>query len=376
MDGHGADHRWMMRALELAQRGLYSCHPNPRVGCVLTHSEQLIAEGWHARAGGPHAEAMALAVAGERARGATAYVTLEPCAHHGRTPPCADALIAAGVSRVVYAIDDPFPAVSGRGAARLRAAGMQVESGVGAEPARELNCGFLSRMQRGRPWLRIKLGQSLDGRTALANGRSQWITGPDARVDVQRWRARSSAIITGSATVLADNPRLTARLDEGSDCLQPVPVIVDSNLNTSARARLFEEHDKVLLFALENAASRSDLPGNAQVERVAAGPGGVCLSSVMQRLGELEFNEVQAEAGARLAGNLVASGLVDELLLYMAPSLLGDSARALMVLPELEDLAERWQWQYSDVVRVGEDLRLRLRPLNDLSERGKCSPES
>lgn len=357
-----ADLRWMRRALALAKRGQYSCDPNPRVGCVLVRDGRIVAEGWHERAGGPHAEAMALAGAGPWARGATAYVTLEPCAHHGRTPPCADALIAAGVARVVYAIDDPFPEVAGRGAKRLREAGIEVESGVAAEAATELNVGFLSRIQRGRPFVRIKLAQSLDGRTALANGLSQWISSPAARADVQHWRARSSAILTGLATVISDDPRLTARPDTDLPLEQPVPVVVDSRLQIPATARLFSEHPEVLLACQAEAPRRPDLPAQATRLDLPPGEGGVCLPSLLSALARRGINELIVEAGSRLCGSLVRQGLVDELLLYVAPTLLGPAAKPLIALPEFESLAQCPRWHYVESAPVGPDLRLRLRP--------------
>ncbi len=303
----------------------------------------------------------ALREAGERARGATAYVTLEPCAHHGRTPPCADALVAAGVARVVIATEDPFPQVAGRGIATLRDAGIVVDSGLMCEAARELNIGFFSRIERGRPFVRVKLAMSLDGRTALAGGDSKWITGEAARADVQRWRARSSAILTGSGTVLADNPRLTVRLPDELH-VPPLRVVLDRRLRTPAGSHVLDGAAPTLLLHVADTACADDR--FAQVERVAvAGQGGALdLGAVLTLLAERGCNELHVEAGPTLCGALFAAGLVDELLLYIAPLLLGDSARPLLQLPALADMAARWQLQTVDRRAVGDDLRLRLQP--------------
>jgi diaminohydroxyphosphoribosylaminopyrimidine deaminase/5-amino-6-(5-phosphoribosylamino)uracil reductase len=355
------DHAHMAHALRLAENGMFTTQPNPRVGCVIAHGENVAGEGFHQRAGEPHAEVLALREAGERARGATAYVTLEPCAHHGRTPPCADALIAAGVARVVIAADDPFPQVAGRGVEKLRMAGIAVETGLMREVARELNIGFFSRIERARPWMRVKLAMSLDGRTALANGRSAWITGEAAREDVQRWRARSSAVLGGSGTVLADNPRLTVRLPSGSGFM-PLRVILDRQLRTPAGSHVLDGAVPTLL--LHGAAATCTDDRFAQVERVAmATHGGTMdLRAVLALLAGRGCNEVHVEAGPTLCGALFAGGLVDELLLYVAPLLLGDSARPLLQLPALADMAARWQLRMVDQRMLGPDLRLRLRP--------------
>jgi len=356
------DIRHMTRALELAGRGLWTTDPNPRVGCIIADGERVIAEGWHERAGGPHAEAIALAAAGPSARGATAYVTLEPCCHHGRTPPCADALVAAGVRRVCYAIPDPNPRVRGAGAARLEAAGIEVGSGVLAPAARALNPGFLSRMERNRPWVRLKLAASLDGRTALAGGESRWITGEAARADVQRLRARASAVMTGSATVVADDPRLDVRLPDATR--QPLRIVLDTRLRTPPTARIIAPPGRLLLLT----ASDDDLPGaalaaaGASIARLPAGPGGLDLPAVMQHLASLEVNELQVECGATLAGALLAARLVDEFVLYVAPTLLGDGARPLARLPGIASMAERRDLSVSDLRRIGRDLRITLRP--------------
>lgn len=355
------DTRHMSRALELAGRGLWTTDPNPRVGCVIADGERVVAEGWHERAGGAHAEAAALTAAGAAARGATVYVTLEPCSHHGRTPPCADALIAAGVQRVCYAIRDPNPRVSGGGAARLAAAGIEVRSGVLEAASRALNPGFLARMERGRPWLRLKLAASLDGRTALENGQSRWITGDAARSDVQRLRARSSAVMTGSATVLADDPRLDVRLPDVTR--QPLRVVLDTKLRTPPTARILAPPGQLLvLTASADAALSAGLAAaGACVERLPAGPAGLDLGAVMQHLAEREVNELQVEGGPTLAAALLNACLVDELVLYLAPTLLGTDAQPLARLPGVASMAERMEFSISDLRRVGRDLRITLR---------------
>lgn len=355
------DHALMARALRLAGRGLNTTQPNPRVGCVIAHSEDVVGEGWHRRAGGAHAEVFALQAAGSRAHGATAYVTLEPCGLHGRTPPCADALIAAGVARVVVASEDAFQREGGA-LDRLRAAGIRVDTGLMREAARELNRGFFSRVERGRPWLRVKLAMSLDGRIALANGVSKWITGEAARADVQRWRARSSAILTGRGTVAADDPALTVRLDAPADA-QPVPplrVVLDAQLRTPRGARVLDGSVPSLLLHAPTAQAddRFDAVERAAVE---SGPQGLDLQRVLGLLGARGMNEVQVEAGPTLCGALFAAGLVDELLLYVAPLLLGDAAQPLLALPALTDMAGRWPLRVFDRRQVGGDLRLLLR---------------
>ena len=352
----------MAQALRLAEQGLYTTQPNPRVGCVIAHGERVVGQGWHQRAGEPHAEVYALREAGVDAHGATAYVTLEPCAHHGRTPPCADALIAAGVGRVVIAAEDPFPQVAGQGIARLRAAGIAVESGLMREAAREINIGFFSRIERHRPWVRVKLAMSLDGRTALANGESKWITGEAARADVQRWRARSSAILAGIGTVLADNPQLTVRLDrEPGHAYAPVRVILDRHLRTLAGSHVLDGQTPTLVL---HAASATPDERFARVECIAIAEqgGALDLHAVLALLAGRGCSELHVEAGPTLCGALFAAGLADELLIYMAPLLLGDTARPLLALPSLADMAARWKLNVLDTRAVGQDLRLRLRP--------------
>jgi diaminohydroxyphosphoribosylaminopyrimidine deaminase/5-amino-6-(5-phosphoribosylamino)uracil reductase len=358
----------MQRALTLAARGLESTDPNPRVGCVIARGGRIVGEGWHERAGESHAEVVALRAAGTHAAGATVYLTLEPCSHQGRTPPCVPALTAARVARVVYAIADPNPQVNGKGAQALREAGISVEAGLNAAEARELNAGFIKRMQQGRPWMRLKLAMSLDGRTALASGASRWITGEAAREDVQRWRARSSAILTGVGTVLADDPRLDVRLpaSDGRERRQPLKVVLDSRLRTPPGARLFDAGGEVVILTGMTEFTEARLSAltarGARVESLPLEDGWLSLGAVADRLGELEANEVLIETGPTLAGELLQRGLVDELLLYVAPKLLGRGARELITLPELDSLEDAAALTLLDTQRIGEDLRLRLRP--------------
>jgi diaminohydroxyphosphoribosylaminopyrimidine deaminase/5-amino-6-(5-phosphoribosylamino)uracil reductase len=360
------DHRHMGRALALAARGLYTTDPNPRVGCVLVKNGAIVGEGWHERPGAPHAEALALAAAGERARGATAYVTLEPCAHQGRTPPCADALIAAQVARVVCAGEDPNPLVNGQGATRLRAAGIAVETGCLRGAAEALNPGFLSRFRVGRPYVRVKIASSLDGRSALADGSSRWITGEAARADVQRLRARSSAIVTGAGTVRADDPRLTVRDPALSPTSrQPLRVVLGGTRGVPASAHVFEAPESALIFTPDSrmAWARAAAARGVKVESVAEGESGrVQLAAVLTSLARREVNEVLVEAGATLSGAFLSAGLVDELILYQAPTLLGPSARPLADWPLLTAMEQRPQLRLADLRQVGTDLRLTLVP--------------
>jgi len=353
----------MRRALELAARGLYGTHPNPRVGAVLVRDEEIIGEGWHERPGEPHAEPNALRAAGERARGATAYVTLEPCSHHGRTPPCVDALLAAGVHRVVYAVGDPDPRVNGRGAQLLRDAGVKVQAGLLEREAEALNAGFMMRNRKGRPFVRLKSAASLDGRTALASGASKWITSEAARADVQHWRAQSSAVLTSAATVLADNPRLDVRIETPR---QPLRVVLDRRRSVPRKARILAPPGEVLLFAAAPARARgtkgTETLGAARIERVRTLRGHLDLKRVLARLGELQINEVLVEAGPRLGGALLAAGLVDEWLLYLAPKLLGPTAKPLTALARLTKLTAAPQFEILESRTVGPDLRLRLVP--------------
>lgn len=360
------DYEHMARALRLAARGRCDTDPNPAVGCVIVNDGRVVGEGWTAPVGGPHGERVALAAAGAAARGASCYVTLEPCSHHGRTGPCTAALIEAGIARVVAAVMDPNPRVGGNGAAALRAAGVDVEVGVLEAQAAELNRGFFARMQRGRPWLSVKIAASLDGRTALANGQSQWITGPAARADVHRMRARASAVMTGIGTVLADDPELTARpADIDANVLAPVRVIVDSSLRTPPGARTLAAPGVVVVLTTRGACAEADAlaAAGARIETVAADAAGRCaLPGVLERLAALEVNSVWTEAGPTLSGALVAGGLADELVVYLAPQVLGDTARGMFAVPELASLAERVELELAETRHVGRDLRLTLRP--------------
>lgn len=352
--------RWMERALELAERGLYTARPNPCVGCVLVRDGEVVGEGFHARAGGPHAEVEALRMAGEKAQGATAYLNLEPCAHHGRTPPCTEALLAARVRKVVVAIRDPFPQVAGRGLAILRAHGVEVEEGLLADAARWLNRGFLSLHERGRPWVRVKLAATLDGRTALPDGRSQWITGEAARADNMRFRARSGAILTGRGTVLKDDPRLTVRLDPPEPFLPPLRVVLDSGLRVPISARVLDEEAPTLLVADEAVVRDRRVEHDPNILGVPRQGGGLDLNAVLRALGARGIHEVQVEAGPRLSGAFLAAGLADELLLYLNPSLLGDRSLPLARLPAPDGLDGRMRFRFREIATVGEDLRLVL----------------
>jgi diaminohydroxyphosphoribosylaminopyrimidine deaminase/5-amino-6-(5-phosphoribosylamino)uracil reductase len=359
------DSAWMRRALALAERAIGLSDPNPRVGCVIGRADgTLLGEGCTQAAGEAHAEVMALRAAraaGHDLRGTTAYVTLEPCSHHGRTPPCCDALIEAGVSRVVVAVEDPNPLVAGRGIARLRAAGISVTLGACAEASRELNIGFFSRMQRGRPWVRLKIAASLDGRTALPNGASQWITGEAARRDGHAWRKRAGALLTGIGTVLEDDPRLDVRLVETAR--QPLRVIVDSRLETPAAARIVQLPGPVLIYCATEQA-----PGRAELEAAGvtvafmreAGRDKVDLERMLGDLARREINELHVEAGHKLNGSFVRGGLVDELLIYLAPRLLGPG-REMAVLEPMGQLQDSPWFAWHEASGVGEDLRLRAR---------------
>jgi diaminohydroxyphosphoribosylaminopyrimidine deaminase/5-amino-6-(5-phosphoribosylamino)uracil reductase len=351
----------MQEALALAALAIGLSEPNPRVGCVLVSADgRVIGRGHTQAAGEAHAEVMALRDAarhGESALGATAHVTLEPCSHHGRTPPCCDALIAAGIGKVVMAVEDPNPLVSGRGATRLRAAGVDVALGTGAEASRELNIGFFSRMQRGRPWLRMKAAISLDGRTALADGSSQWITGPRARADGHAWRKRAGAILTGIGTVLDDDPRLDVRLVPTPR--QPVRVVVDSRLDLPPTARILEPPGTVLIYAAAFDASRRAAleERGAEIAVMPSPEGKVDLAALLADLARRGVNELHVEAGHKLNGSFVREGLVDELLLYIAPRLLGEG-RALAAFGPLAALDAAIAMQYRDIAPVGDDLRI------------------
>ncbi len=363
------DEVFMARALQLAGNGLYTTRPNPRVGCVLVRQGETVGEGWHQTAGQAHAEIAALQSAGARARGATVYVTLEPCAHHGKTPPCADALIEAGVVKVVAAMRDPNPLVAGQGLARLEAAGIEVDVGLLQAQAEALNPGFSKRMRSGLPLVRLKMATSLDGRTAMASGESKWLTGPAARADVQRLRARSCAVLTGIGTVLADDPALTVRTwqpgQENAAAIghrQPLRVVLDSAFRTPVTAQLLRANgDTLIIGAGELPATRVLRAKGAQTAVLpapAADAARVDLAAVLRLLAERQCNEVLVEAGATLAGAFLQAGLVDELIIYQAPMLLGHEARPMLRLPGLERLAQRLQLVIKEVRCVGADLRI------------------
>lgn len=367
MTGTADSAHFMARAMRLAERGLFTTDPNPRVGCVLVREGRIVGEGWHRRAGEPHAERIALAAAGEAARGATAYVTLEPCAHHGRTPPCATGLVEAGVARVVAAMNDPNPRVAGQGVAILREAGVATSVGLLAAEAERLNPGFLKRMRTGLPYVRCKLAMSLDGRTAMDSGESKWITGEAARADVQRLRARSSAVVTGINTVLTDDPSLNVRLngDDEGDTRQPLRVVLDTRLRMPPRAHMLRLAGATLVVCGEHASEEAEAElrvAGADVQRLPQLGGRIDLQRLLLALAAREVNEVLIESGAVLAGAMLAAGLVDELIVYQAPHLLGDAARGLVRLPGLERLDDRLRFVFVDARRVGDDMRLTLRP--------------
>jgi diaminohydroxyphosphoribosylaminopyrimidine deaminase / 5-amino-6-(5-phosphoribosylamino)uracil reductase len=351
--------------IALAKQAIGVSEPNPRVGCDIVSSDNaLVWKGYTQRTGGAHAEVMALRQAGTAAKGATAYVTLEPCSHHGRTPPCCDALIEAGVVKVVVAIEDPNPLVAGRGIARLRAAGIEVEvvGGEWGEASRELNIGFFSRMLRGKPWVRMKVAASLDGRTALADGTSQWITGEVARADGHAWRKRAGAVLTGIGTVRDDDPRLDVRAVATE--IQPLRVVVDSRLEISAAARVLQPPGRALVYTTNSDAARVAALASDHVEVAllhADANGKTDLAAMLADLARRGVNELHVEAGEKLNASLLRAGLVDELLLYVAPRLMGEG-RAIAALGSLGNLAESFDFEFIDVERVGADLRLRLRP--------------
>jgi diaminohydroxyphosphoribosylaminopyrimidine deaminase/5-amino-6-(5-phosphoribosylamino)uracil reductase len=356
------DYRYMSMALRLAAKGLYTTNPNPRVGCVIVKHQQIVGQGWHKRAGGPHAEIHALQQAADNAQGATVYVTLEPCSHHGKTPPCADALINAKVSRVVAAMRDPNPLVAGEGLQKLASAGIQTQTGVLQHQAEALNPGFIMRMQHQRPFMRCKLAMSMDGRTAMANGKSQWITGQDARRDVHHWRARSSAMLTGINTVLADDPSLNARLENLSDddLVQPVRVVVDSGLRISPEAKMLSLPGKTIIATANRDETKIQQlqKHGAEIIVLDQKDGRVDLQALMRKLAEQQVNEVMVEAGPTLNGELLQQNLVDELIVYMAPVIMGDAAKGLFTLPGLETMQDRIDLHINDIRAVGRDWRI------------------
>ena len=362
-DFTAVDQQHMARALCLAERGLFSTSPNPRVGCVIVREGQVVGEGWHRRAGEAHAEVNALAVASEAARGATAYVTLEPCCHYGRTPPCTEALLQAGIKRVIVASQDPNPRVAGQGLAQLAAAGALTQHGLMAEQAEALNPGFFKRMRTGLPYVRCKLAMSLDGRTAMASGESRWITATTARGDVHRLRARSDGILTGRGTIVADDPQLTAREVNGAwDMVQPRRFVLDSQLRIPAQARVLQGPDKVVLLYTCSGRRGSEELAGAELWPIAADSSGrVDPHQALAAIGEAQINEVLVEAGPTLSGVLLQRELIDELVVYIAPHFMGHEAQPLLLLPGLVRLADRIPVKITDLRAVGSDLRLTAR---------------
>ena len=358
-----ADHGFMAEALRLAEQGLYTTDPNPRVGCVVVKDGEIVGRGVHRKYGEAHAEPLALKEAGSEAKGATLYVTLEPCSHQGKTPPCVDAVIAAGIKRVVAAMVDPNPQVNGRGLEKLKAAGIGVQTGLLEAQARALNPGFINRMTRGRPWVRSKLAVSMDGRTALATGQSKWISGEAAREDVHRWRARSSAVLTGIGTLLADDPTFSVRLP--GEWRQPYKVVVDTNLSTPADAKIFQQNpESVYIATAVDDPEEQELILNtgASIQVFPEKRGFMDLKAILESLTELECNEVLVEAGAGMNGALLEAGLLDEFILYLAPCLMGDTARGMFSLPPIASLQDRRELQVTDLRMVGSDIRVMLRP--------------
>lgn len=353
---------YMAQAIQLARKGLYTADPNPRVGCVIVKDDRVVGRGWHQRAGEAHAEINALHDAGHEANGADCYVTLEPCSHFGRTPPCADALIKAGIKRLFVAMSDPNPVVSGAGIQRIEQAGVEVHQEILVTQAEQLNQGFIQRMRIGRPYVRSKIAMSLDGRTAMSSGESKWITGPEARADVQKLRARSSAIVTGIGTILSDDPLLNVRhvadwYPDGEAIRQPLKVIVDSELRMPTTAQILNE-GKVLLFTACERMVRDDI----ETIVLPAPNNQVDLSGMLAVLAKREINEVMVEAGAVLNGALLRSQLIDEMIFYVAPKLMGDTARAVFHLPGMEHMTQNIQLHITDIRAVGNDWRITAKP--------------
>jgi len=377
------DYTFMARAILLAKKGLYTTHPNPRVGCVITQENKIIGKGYHQRAGEPHAEINALANCKVSPVGGTAYVTLEPCSHIGKTPPCADALIEAQIKRVVIAMQDPNPQVAGQGIQRLQEAGIEVEVGLLEAQARQLNPGFIKRMEKGLPWVRVKLAMSLDGRTAMASGESQWITGREARHDVQKLRASADAIVTGIGTILADNPSLNVRLSASElaiqgEVRQPQRIIIDTELKTPLDAKLFKLEGKTLIVTDENLQGDGDNKDNDDNEQLikafkamGAGflfikkddSGRLSLKTLFHELAKREINEVHVEAGATLCGSLIQQQLVDEIIIYMAPVFMGSNARGLLDLAGLDEMKDKIELSICDIRKVGKDFRFSIQPI-------------
>ena len=359
-----SDHEFMARALRLAERGWYSAHPNPRVGCVIARGDEIIAEGWHQRTGEPHAEINALEVANNVA-GATVYVTLEPCVHHGRTPPCVTALIEAKPARVMVAMRDPNPQVTGLGVSKLQQAGITVEEGLLAEEALTINPGFVKRMKSGLPRVILKIAASLDGRTSLADGASKWITGDAAREDVHHLRAECGAVLTGSGTVNQDDPSLNVRLP--GEWMDPIRVVIDSGLSISSTAKMLGLKGRTIIYTTDAADSkhRDSLQSKkTEIETVRSVDGKCDLHAVLERLGRREVNDVLVECGPGLSGALLQSGLVDECIIYLAPHMLGNEANSMALLPRLDNMSDRIEFCFNEVKRVGDDLRIRLKVVN------------
>lgn len=371
MPFESCDYDFMSKAIHLAKKGQYTTHPNPRVGCVIVQNNKIFGEGYHQKAGQAHAEINALANVTEPMTSATAYVTLEPCSHTGKTPPCVNALIEAGIVRVVIAMQDPNPQVAGQGIKRLQDAGITVEVGILEEQARLLNYGFIKRMEQGLPWVRIKLAMSLDGRTAMASGESQWITGSAARHDVQRLRAIADVILTGSGTVMEDDPSLNVRitaeeldLDEGMKYQQPLRVVLDSKLRISTEAKMLKLAGDTLIYTnAENNRKQGELE-SAGAKVISLGGTKLPLKTVLQDLAKQQINEVHVEAGATLCGALLQEKLVDEIIIYMAPTIMGSNARGLFNLPELDQMKDKIDLKIQDIRAVGDDWRLQIIPLN------------
>ena len=362
-----ADHLYMTRALQLAEQGLFSTTPNPRVGCVIVKNSKIVGEGAHLKAGAPHAEVFALKQAGAAAIGATLYVTLEPCNHIGRTPPCSQAIIDAGITEVICSMQDPNPLVAGQGLAHLQANHIKVASGLMQAQAEALNPGFISRMIKNKPFIRSKIASSLDGKTALANGESKWITSDEARADVQHWRARSCAILTGIGTVLSDNPRMNVRLQSGdfeSAMRQPLKIIVDSDLNTPIDAKILQGGNVLIAFANDvQLKSAQLLSAGAELVCIPNEQGSVCLKTLLNHLASQQINEVLVEGGEGLNGALLQAGLIDELIIYYAPKLMGSAAKGLFALPEITQMKQAIALQIIDLRQIGPDIRLRAKPL-------------
>ena len=359
MTQNSLDHQYLARTLQLAKKGMYTTQPNPRVGCVIVLNNEIVGEGYHQQAGGPHAEIHALKQAGEKAREATAYVSLEPCSHHGKTPPCAEALIAAGVSRVVCAMKDPNPLVAGEGLEKCQQAGISIESGLMQAEAEAVNPGFIKRMKTGMPYVRVKLAMSLDGRTAMASGESKWITGEHARADVQKLRARSSVVLTGSGTVLADDPSMNVRmsvkeLDALGEIHQPIRAIIDSRLSVPVKSKIFKQSGQTLVFSTQRAEHVITLPEKDNK---------VDLQAALKYLAmEHQANEVHVEAGSELCGTLLEQQLVDEIVVYIAPHIMGDSAKGLFHLPGLQKMSERLDLEIKEIRPIGKDWRITALP--------------